>query len=87
MTWDNYGFYGWHVDHIIPLSLFKHNGNTDHPAFKACWALSNLRPLWSTKEIAIKYGEDKNYIGNLEKSNKIEITQDIKEYIDRANNG
>ena len=20
MTWDNYSYYGWHIDHIIPLS-------------------------------------------------------------------
>ena len=20
MTWKNYGFYGWHIDHIIPCS-------------------------------------------------------------------
>ena len=23
MTWENHGFYGWHIDHIIPFSLDK----------------------------------------------------------------
>ena len=43
MTWDNYG--KWHVDHIIPKVLFKYD-TYDDKAFKECWALSNLQPLW-----------------------------------------
>lgn len=36
----------WQVDHILPASSFKFSGM--HCAeFKACWALSNLRPLWA----------------------------------------
>jgi len=46
MTWSNYGKYGWHIDHIVPVSHFKFSSVED-PDFKACWALSNLRPLWS----------------------------------------
>lgn len=44
MTWENYGTH-WHVDHIVPVSSFDCS-SVDDPAFKACWALSNLRPLW-----------------------------------------
>ncbi len=47
MEWANYGTV-WHVDHILPQSFFKIDA--DDPAncleFQACWALSNLRPLW-----------------------------------------
>lgn len=43
MTWDNYGSF-WNIDHIVPVKAFniKHPGDEE---FKACWALSNLRPL------------------------------------------
>lgn len=46
MTWDNYGFYGWHIDHIVPANTFNMT-STDSEDFKKCWALSNLRPLWA----------------------------------------
>jgi len=42
MTWDNYGFYGWHIDHIIPLSSAK----TEDELYKLCH-YTNLQPLWS----------------------------------------
>lgn len=45
MSWENYGALGWHIDHIKPKSLFKYNA-PDDVAFKECWALSNLQPLW-----------------------------------------
>lgn len=41
MTWANHGTY-WHIDHVIPVSLFDF---TTDDGVKACWALSNLRPL------------------------------------------
>lgn len=43
MSWSNQG--EWHVDHIIPASSFSYT-EADDPEFKACWALTNLRPLW-----------------------------------------
>lgn len=47
MSWDNYGFYGWHIDHIIPKNQFKYS-SPDDKQFKICWSLMNLRPLWCT---------------------------------------
>lgn len=44
MSWDNYG--KWHVDHIVPVASFRWR-SADDAEFKACWALSNLRPLWA----------------------------------------
>jgi endogenous inhibitor of DNA gyrase (YacG/DUF329 family) len=49
MSWDNYG--EWHVDHIVPVSSFKYDEVID-PDFKACWALSNLRPMWAEDNIS-----------------------------------
>jgi hypothetical protein len=44
MSWENYG--EWHVDHIVPVAAFGFQSAEDD-SFKACWALSNLRPLWA----------------------------------------
>ncbi|NBO23046.1 HNH endonuclease, partial [bacterium] len=41
MSWDNYGFYGWHIDHIIPLCMAK----TEEEVLKLCH-YTNLQPLW-----------------------------------------
>lgn len=43
MTWENYG--KWHIDHIQPVSSFTITSYSC-AGFKACWALSNLQPLW-----------------------------------------
>mgnify|MGYP001432743568 CR=1 FL=1 len=43
MSWDNYG--KWHIDHIIPISLWKFNTPEDRE-FEQCWGLCNLQPLW-----------------------------------------
>lgn len=42
MSWNNYGLYGWHIDHIIPLSSAK----TDKEIYELCHYL-NLQPLWA----------------------------------------
>lgn len=53
MTWDNRGINGWHIDHILPISSFDYD-SPDHPDFKACWALTNLRPMWGGDNIRKK---------------------------------
>ena len=44
MTWDNYGFYGWHFDHIKPLSEF--NVASEEELIKMSH-YTNLQPLWA----------------------------------------
>jgi hypothetical protein len=68
MNWGNYGVKGWHMDHIIPCSSFN---LSDPEEQKKCFHYTNVSPRWATTEIAISYGEDKSYIGNLEKNDKI----------------
>jgi hypothetical protein len=43
MTWDNYG--EWHIDHRTPRTWFIYE-HADDPAFRTCWALTNLQPKW-----------------------------------------
>lgn len=43
MGWHNMG--KWHIDHIVAASEFKFDSPA-HPGFRACYALSNLRPIW-----------------------------------------
>ena len=49
MTWENRGS-GWHVDHIVPIAAFNYDSHM-HPDFKACWSLTNLRPLWASDNV------------------------------------
>jgi len=50
MTWENRGKGGWHIDHIIPMSVFNITSPEDVD-FKRCWALKNLRPLWGKENL------------------------------------
>lgn len=50
MSWDNYGRYGWHIDHIKPVSSFNVNSYEDEE-FKECWCLENLQPLWAEENL------------------------------------
>lgn len=44
MSWENIS--EWEIDHIIPRSSFSFEDESS-AEFRACWALTNLRPLWS----------------------------------------
>jgi 5-methylcytosine-specific restriction endonuclease McrA len=48
MSWENYGKFTWHIDHIIPVAVFNFSSFKDLD-FKRCWALSNLQPLEAKK--------------------------------------
>lgn len=49
MSWDNMG--DWHIDHIVPLASFKYESSED-AEFRAAWAITNLRPLWSKENVS-----------------------------------
>ena len=49
MTWDNYGFYGWHIDHIKPLASFD---LTDRKQFLEVCHYTNLQPLWANENLS-----------------------------------
>ena len=44
MSWDNWGKYGWHIDHIKPLSKFDLSNREEF--LQACYYM-NLQPLWA----------------------------------------
>ena len=46
MSWSNHSLKGWHIDHIMPLSLAK----TPDELIKLCH-YSNLQPLWARDNI------------------------------------
>jgi hypothetical protein len=43
MTWENYGQFGWHIDHIIPCTNFDLSKEEDQ---RKCFHYSNLQPMW-----------------------------------------
>jgi hypothetical protein len=49
MNWDNYGKYGWHIDHIKPCSLFDLLKEEDQ---KVCFHYTNLQPLWAKDNLS-----------------------------------
>jgi len=51
MSWDNYGKNGWHIDHIMPRSIFNIT-SSECEEFKKCWDISNLQPLWEKDNLS-----------------------------------
>jgi hypothetical protein len=48
MSWDNYGYYGWHFDHIKPRCDFDFTKESD---IYECFNYKNTRPLWAKDNI------------------------------------
>lgn len=44
MSWQNYGLYGWHIDHKIPCAKFDLTNDGD---LRQCFHYTNLQPLWA----------------------------------------
>lgn len=51
MTWEHFMRGEIHIDHKRPISSFPITSD-DCPAFKECWALSNLRPMWAKDNLS-----------------------------------
>lgn len=44
MSWENYGYNGWHIDHIRPCASFDLTKSEEQ---KRCFHYTNLQPLWA----------------------------------------
>lgn len=44
MSWGNYGFKGWHVDHVKPCASFDLRDTRQQ---SECFHYTNLQPLWA----------------------------------------
>lgn len=49
MSWDNYGYYGWHVDHIKPCASFDLSLESEQ---RKCFNCTNLQPLWAADNLS-----------------------------------
>jgi hypothetical protein len=48
MSWNNYNYCGWHLDHIKPCAAFD---LTDPEQQKQCFHYLNLQPLWAKENL------------------------------------
>jgi hypothetical protein len=48
MSWENYSYRGWHIDHIVPCASFDLSKEDEQ---KKCFHYSNLQPLWAVDNI------------------------------------
>lgn len=49
MTWDNWSFNGWHIDHIIPLDYFD---LTNREQLLKAVHYTNLQPMWAEENLS-----------------------------------
>jgi len=49
MSWENYGYETWHIDHIKPCASFD---LTDPAQQRECFHYSNLQPLWAKDNLS-----------------------------------
>ncbi len=63
MSWENYGFYGWHIDHIKPCSRFDLFKLEEQ---QKCFHYTNLQPMWATENLI----KSDNYEINKNKKDK-----------------
>ena len=49
MSWSNHGVWGWHIDHIIPLSSFNLRKKEEQ---KKAFNYKNLQPLWAEDNLS-----------------------------------
>ena len=48
MSWENYGLYGWHIDHIAPCYSFNLLLEEEQ---KKCFHYTNMQPLWAKENL------------------------------------
>ena len=49
MSWDNYSFYTWHLDHIKPCALFDLSREDE---IETCFHYTNYQPLWAKENLS-----------------------------------
>ena len=49
MTWENWTYDGWHLDHIVPCSSFD---LTKEKEQEKCFHYTNLQPLWAKDNLS-----------------------------------
>jgi hypothetical protein len=58
MSWENYGYRGWHVDHIKPCASFDLKDTRQQ---SECFHYLNLQPLWAEDNFK-KHAFDRDYV-------------------------
>lgn len=52
MSWENHSLYGWHIDHIKPVSEFDLLKIEDQ---KKCFHYKNFQPLWAEENLEKRF--------------------------------